>query len=147
MNTGDIAVPKPASDIAVEKEGAWYPYGLRATSGIPPGGLKNPNELISRQFAVLWEIISPVGHILYETPQHIGLSLTCSRYGCSEISRHDLQRLCFRVTEDLFAWKENLPSTLEIDLNNDSAPKLPHLLMLQYGSQNINLMLSTTDEI
>lgn len=53
-------------------------------------------------------------------------------YGCSDISRHDLQRLCYRVTEDLFAWKENLPSTLEIDLNKDAVPKLPHLLMLQY---------------
>ena len=66
MNTGDINVPKPASDIAVEKEGTWYPYGLQAKSEVPPTGLKSPNELISRQFAVLWEIISPVGHILYE---------------------------------------------------------------------------------
>lgn len=68
MNTGDITVPKPASDIAVEREGAWYPYGLQGKSDVPAGGLKNPNELISRQFAVLWEIISPVGHILYVYP-------------------------------------------------------------------------------
>ena len=67
MNTGDINVPKPASDISAEKEGTWYPYGLQTKSDVPPAGLKNPNELISRQFAILWEIISPVGHILYET--------------------------------------------------------------------------------
>lgn len=68
MNTGDITVPKPASDISAEKEGTWYPYGLHTKSGVPPGGLRSPNELISRQFAVLWEIISPVGHILYDPP-------------------------------------------------------------------------------
>ena len=67
MNTGDINVPKPASDISAEKEGTWHPYGLQTKSDVPPAGLKNPNELISRQFAILWEIISPVGHILYET--------------------------------------------------------------------------------
>ncbi|KAJ6123124.1 hypothetical protein N7512_005589 [Penicillium capsulatum] len=68
-----------------------------------------------QQFVVLWDMISPVGHILY---------------GCSDISRHDLQRLCFQVTEDLFAWKANLPSTLEIDLDDDMTPRLPHLLVL-----------------
>jgi hypothetical protein len=35
------------------------------------------------------------------------------------------------VTEDLFAWKDNLPSSLEIDLDDDISPKLPHLMMLQ----------------
>ncbi|KKK18127.1 hypothetical protein ARAM_007108 [Aspergillus rambellii] len=99
MNAGDITVSKAA-------------------------GLKNPNELISRQFAVLWEIISPLGHILY---------------GRSDIPRHDLQRLCYRVTEDLFSWKANLASTLDIDLADDSAPKLPHLLMLHMQYHQIVL--------
>ncbi|RAH81369.1 Zn(II)2Cys6 transcription factor [Aspergillus japonicus CBS 114.51] len=115
MSTGDITVPKPASDLGAEKEAMWHAYGLSNKSEALEGGLKNPNELISRQFAVLWEIISPVGHILY---------------GCSDISRHDLQRLCHRVTDDLFAWKANLPSNLDIDISNDAAPKLPHLLVL-----------------
>lgn len=75
MNTGDITVPKPASDISAEKEGTWYPYGLHTRSVVPPGGLKSPNELISRQFAVLWEIISPVGHILYDSPRSFTLEL------------------------------------------------------------------------
>ncbi|RAL15830.1 transcription factor domain-containing protein [Aspergillus homomorphus CBS 101889] len=115
MSTGDITVPKPASDLGAEKEGMWHPYGLPMKSEALMSGLKNPNELVSRQFAVLWEIISPVGHILY---------------GCSDISRHDLQRLCHRVTDDLFAWKANLPSNLDIDMLNDTVPKLPHLLVL-----------------
>lgn len=59
------------------------------------------------------------------------VKLTLSSYGCSDISRHDLQRLCYRVTEDLFAWKASLPSALQIDLANDTVPILPHLLMLQ----------------
>ncbi|QMW27634.1 hypothetical protein G4B84_002923 [Aspergillus flavus NRRL3357] len=115
MNAGDITVPKLASDLGAEKESTWYPYGLPTKSDILKHGLRNPNELISRQFAVLWEIISPVGHILY---------------GCSDIPRHDLQRLCHRVTDDLFAWKANLPSILDINLENDTIPQLPQLLML-----------------
>ncbi|EAW06596.1 transcription factor domain-containing protein [Aspergillus clavatus NRRL 1] len=114
-NAGDITVPKPASNLGAEKESIWYPYGSQASSAALQNGLRNPNELISRQFAVLWEIILPIGHILY---------------GCSDISRHDLQRLCYNVTEDLFAWKESLPSNLEIDLGDDTTPRLPHLMML-----------------
>lgn len=65
MNAGDITVPKPAWSLGAGKEVTWHPYGLPTGPGTPSYGLKNPNELISRQFAVLWEIISPVGHILY----------------------------------------------------------------------------------
>ncbi|KAL4933744.1 transcription factor domain-containing protein [Aspergillus undulatus] len=123
MNAGDITVPKPASGLTVGKEGTWQPYGLPASAsqeafgfGVGVNGeLKNPNELISRQFAVLWEIISPLGHVLY---------------GCSDIPRHELQRFCHRVTDDLFAWRANLPSILDVDLEDDATPKLPHLLML-----------------
>ncbi|KAL4911496.1 fungal-specific transcription factor domain-containing protein [Aspergillus multicolor] len=119
MNAGDITVPKPASDLTVGKEGTWRPYGLPANANQEAfsGALKNPNELISRQFAVLWEIISPLGHVLY---------------GCSDIPRHELQRYSSRITDDLFAWKANLPSILDIDLADDTTPRLPHLLMLQY---------------
>ncbi|KAL2012266.1 hypothetical protein VTN00DRAFT_4984 [Thermoascus crustaceus] len=116
MNAGDISVPKPASDLQRAKEEIWYPYGMGdSRPGAQNMGLKNPSELISRQFALLWEMISPLGHILY---------------GCSDIAKHDLQRLNFKVTEDLFAWKANLPSNLQVDLDNDTVPVLPHLLML-----------------
>ncbi|KAL2839180.1 Zn(II)2Cys6 transcription factor [Aspergillus pseudoustus] len=115
MNAGDITVPKPASGLIVGKEGTWCPYGLPKNQEAFGGALRNPNELISRQFAVLWEIISPLGHVLY---------------GCSDIPRHELQRFCHRVTDDLFAWKANLPSILNINLADDVTPRLPHLLML-----------------
>ncbi|KAJ6127146.1 hypothetical protein N7523_002758 [Penicillium sp. IBT 18751x] len=115
MNAGDISVAKPASTLGTETEGTWRPYGLQVPSDALINGLRNPSELVCRQFVVLWEMISPVGHILY---------------GCSNISRHDLQRLTSQVTEDLFAWKANLPSSLEIDLVDDTTPRLPHLLML-----------------
>ena len=65
MNAGDITAPKPASSLGFGKESTWSPYGLPAESNASIHTLPNPNELISRQFAVLWEIISPVGHILY----------------------------------------------------------------------------------
>ncbi|PLN81989.1 Zn(II)2Cys6 transcription factor [Aspergillus taichungensis] len=115
MNAGDITVMKPASDLGHGRESIWYPYGHLLQSEALKGGIKNPNELIGRQFVILWEIISPVGHILY---------------GCSDIPKHDLQRLCHPVTDDLFAWRDNLPSNLDIDLENDTVPILPHLLML-----------------
>jgi hypothetical protein len=114
MNAGDISVPKPASDLSRAKEETWHPYGMRNSQVM---GLKHSSELISRQFAVLWEMISPLGHILY---------------GCADIAKHDLQRLNYKVTEDLFAWKDSLPSNLQVDLENDSVPVLPHLLILQY---------------
>ncbi|KAJ5435085.1 hypothetical protein N7491_005680 [Penicillium cf. griseofulvum] len=115
MNAGDIGVPKPGSALCPEKEENWHPYGHQAAHALSENGLRNPMELICRQFVVLWEMISPVGHILY---------------GCSDISRHDLQRICYQVTEDLFAWKANLPSTLQINLDDDTSPILPHLMML-----------------
>lgn len=65
MNAGDISVPKPASDLQRAKEETWYPYGMGdSRPGAQNMGLKNPSELISRQFALLWEMISPLGHIL-----------------------------------------------------------------------------------
>jgi len=64
MNAGDISVPKPASTLGAEKEETWYPYGLQSISTALESGLKNPTELVCRQFVVLWEMISPVGHIL-----------------------------------------------------------------------------------
>ncbi|KAJ5129612.1 uncharacterized protein N7515_005651 [Penicillium bovifimosum] len=115
MNAGDIGVPKPASAPYAEKDEKWHAYGHQPAHGLLHNSLDNPIELICRHFVVLWEMISPVGHILY---------------GCSNISRHDLQRICYRVTEDLFAWKANLPSNLEIDLDDDTSPILPHLMML-----------------
>ncbi|KAJ5089914.1 hypothetical protein N7532_008598 [Penicillium argentinense] len=115
MNAGDITVPKPASTIGADKDAIWRPYGIPNTPHSLENGLKDSTELICRQFVVLWEMISPVGHILY---------------GCSDISRHDLQRITFQVTEDLFSWKANLPSTLELDLDDENTPKTPHLLIL-----------------
>ncbi|KAF7719640.1 Nitrogen assimilation transcription factor [Penicillium ucsense] len=115
MNAGDVSVPKPASTLGAEKQSIWQPYGLQHGLSVAGQGLQNPSELINRQFVVLWEMVSPVGHILY---------------GCSDISRHDLQRITFQVTEDLFAWKANLPYMLQVDLMDDSTPRLPHLLML-----------------
>lgn len=59
MNAGDITVPKPSSEEAI-----WQPYGLDIRSDAFSQGLRSPDELISKQLAVLWEIVSPVIHIL-----------------------------------------------------------------------------------
>jgi len=64
MAAGDITVPKPASTIGADKDAYWHPYGLQKTPAPLGEGLKDSTELICRQFVVLWEMISPVGHIL-----------------------------------------------------------------------------------
>lgn len=64
INAGDITAPKPASTLRPEKEAIWHPYGFQTDSEILRRGLKNQLELICRQFVVLWEMISPAGHIL-----------------------------------------------------------------------------------
>lgn len=78
MNAGDISVPKPASALGPEKEENWHPYGHQASDALLQNGLKNPTELICRQFVVLWEMISPVGHILCVLFYSISIAvLTC----------------------------------------------------------------------
>jgi hypothetical protein len=65
MNAGDVSVSKPASGLGRTREETWYAYGMGESQ--PPNlkiGLGSPSELISRQFANLWEMITPVGHIL-----------------------------------------------------------------------------------
>jgi hypothetical protein len=65
MNAGDVSVSKPASGLGRAREETWYAYGMGESQ--PPNlklGLGSPSELISRQFANLWEMITPVGHIL-----------------------------------------------------------------------------------
>ena len=134
MNAGDISVPRPAALIDAEKERIWHPYGLQNRSQLVDKGLTDPAEMICRQFVVLWDMVSSVGHILYvwlTVCNRLKNASHTHRYGCSEISRHELQRIRFQVTEDLFAWKASLPSALEVDLNDDTIPKLPHLLLLQ----------------
>lgn len=64
MNAGDIDVSKPGSAIFPQREGYWHPYGQQIANEPLQGGLENPLELICRQFVVLWEMVSPVGHIL-----------------------------------------------------------------------------------
>ncbi|OKL56201.1 hypothetical protein UA08_08406 [Talaromyces atroroseus] len=116
MNAGDISVAKPASSLNNTREDIWYGYGMgELLPSSLENGLRNTSELITQQFVNLWEMIAPVGHILY---------------GCSDIASHDLQRITYKVTEDLFAWKRNLSPSMQIDLEHDYGPALPHLLML-----------------
>lgn len=67
---------KLASGLHAQNETLWYPYGLGVQTDTLRQGLKNPNELISRQFVLLWEMISPVGHILYVAFEHGLASVT-----------------------------------------------------------------------
>lgn len=64
MTAGDITVPKPASTIGADRDAIWHPYGLPKPQDPPEDGLRDTTELICRQFVILWEMISPVGHIL-----------------------------------------------------------------------------------
>jgi hypothetical protein len=65
MNAGDISVAKPASDLNHTRRETWYGYGMgESLPGSLENGLHDPSELITQQFVNLWEMITPVGHIL-----------------------------------------------------------------------------------
>lgn len=53
------------------------------------------------------------------------------RYGTSNISKVVLQQLNEKVVTKLLNWKAGLPSSLQIDLDDQTAPYTPQVLLLQ----------------
>ena len=117
VNTEDVTVKKLALN-SKGKVGRWAPYGCAEAH--PPSitaGMDDPIELISRNWVTLCEIVAPVGHILYS---------------CSEIKdRHALQILTSSTVAKLLEWHNTLDPDLQVNVHNDSAPYLPHVLMMQ----------------
>lgn len=53
------------------------------------------------------------------------------RYGTSNISKVVLQHLNEKVVAKLLNWKAELPPSLQIDLDDQTTPYIPQVLLLQ----------------
>ncbi|EKG19267.1 Transcription factor fungi [Macrophomina phaseolina MS6] len=116
INNGDIAVEKPTMDAAKGIMSAWVPYGSHTPMASDPTlCYQVPLELVTRASVELCEIMEPLGHVLY---------------GVSNISRQDLHLLSYRVTDQMFQWKANLPPLLQVNYHDTTTAYLPHVLML-----------------
>ncbi|KAK7715486.1 hypothetical protein SLS57_006873 [Botryosphaeria dothidea] len=116
INNGDIAVEKPTMDAAKGIMSAWVSYGSNTPMASDPTlCYQVPLELVARASVELCEIMEPLGHVLY---------------GVSNISRQDLHLLSYRVTDQMFQWKANLPPLLQVNYHDTTTAYLPHVLML-----------------
>ncbi|KAJ5380245.1 fungal-specific transcription factor domain-containing protein [Penicillium cataractarum] len=116
INMEDVTVDKPGRDSNWDQAQRWTPYGLPyPVSPLPDPSIVNPVTALSQSRILLCEIMTPLGHVLY---------------GSSKISKHDLQSLNAKTTKKLLQWKANLPTPLQVDLDNSTIPYLPHVLLL-----------------
>ncbi|KGO47086.1 Transcription factor, fungi [Penicillium expansum] len=113
-NMEDVTVKKPNNDVQYRKPCKWTPYA----SPIP---FEHDSELfdyvgaVSQQEVSLCELMAPCGYFLY---------------GTSVIPRALLQQLNENNVAKLLNWKAQLPSILQINLNDHTSPYLPHVLLL-----------------
>ncbi|KAH6986718.1 fungal-specific transcription factor domain-containing protein [Ilyonectria destructans] len=122
INMEDVTVTKPCGDIRPESAGQWIPYtsprSFQEHSPLPD----YTNEL-HRQRVLLGGIMAPLGYALY---------------GSLRIPSSSLQEMNVVTVEALLNWQANLPSVLQIDLDDRETQYLPHVILLhmQYH-QNI----------
>ncbi|KAJ5503526.1 transcriptional regulator family: Fungal Specific TF, partial [Penicillium fimorum] len=113
-NMEDVTVKKPNNDVDYREPCKWTPYA----SPIP---FDDDSELfdfigaVSQQEVSLCELMAPCGYFLY---------------GTSGIPRAVLQQLNANNVAKLLNWKAQLPSFLQINLNDHTSPYLPHVLLL-----------------
>ncbi|KAJ5170248.1 transcriptional regulator family: Fungal Specific TF [Penicillium coprophilum] len=113
-NMEDVTVKKPNNDVDHREPCKWTPYA----SPIP---FDDNSELldcmgaVSQQEVTLCELMAPCGYFLY---------------GTSGIPRALLQQLNENNVAKLLNWKAQLPSYLQINLNDHTSPYLPHVLLL-----------------
>ncbi|KAJ5285519.1 hypothetical protein N7524_000825 [Penicillium chrysogenum] len=113
-NMEDVTVKKPNNDIDYRQPCKWTPYA----SPIPfdnNSGLFDCVGAVSQQEVSLCELMAPCGYFLY---------------GTSAIPRALLQQLNEKNVAQLLSWKAQLPSFLQINLNDHTSPYLPHVLLL-----------------
>ncbi|KAK1533504.1 hypothetical protein CPAR01_10212 [Colletotrichum paranaense] len=116
ISMDDITVGKPTEDSSDGRIEQWLPYVSRLSNGNAPVPIQDYTEVISLYRIELCEIMAPLGHTLY---------------GNSRIPRDILQANNEKIVSILFAWKQNLPRTIQVDLEDSEGPFLPHVLLLQ----------------
>ncbi|OKL61010.1 hypothetical protein UA08_03585 [Talaromyces atroroseus] len=114
INMEDVTVEKPGHHLISESIRKWSPYGL-PESGTKDVSITDVLQLLSEHRVKLCEIMAPLGHALY---------------GWSQIPGHTLQSLSERSTSKLLQWKQDLPLSLRVDLDDTSTMFLPHVLLL-----------------
>ncbi|KAH6989305.1 fungal-specific transcription factor domain-containing protein [Ilyonectria sp. MPI-CAGE-AT-0026] len=122
INMEDVTVSKPCGDTRPESAGQWIPYSSpRSFEEHTP--LPDYTNELHRQRVLLGEIMAPLGYALY---------------GNMRISSSSLQEMNVVTVEALLNWQANLPSVLQIDLDDRETQYLPHVILLhmQYH-QNI----------
>ncbi|KAL4991235.1 fungal-specific transcription factor domain-containing protein [Aspergillus falconensis] len=112
-NMEDVTVGKPTASPHRRKQDRWIPY--TAGSGYAGPGVPDSMEAVCEGQVNLCEIMAPIGDALY---------------GTSSISKAVLQQLNEKIVAKLFTWKANLPPPLQINLDDQTTPYTPHVLLL-----------------
>ncbi|KAL3437522.1 hypothetical protein BDV09DRAFT_201792 [Aspergillus tetrazonus] len=113
-NMDDVTVGKLTARARQEEQNRWMPY----TSAGPVCaeiGVPDNMEAVCEEQINLCEIMAPIGDFLY---------------GTSSISKAVLQQLNEKIVTKLFSWKANLPSSLQINLDDQTTPYTPQVLLL-----------------
>ncbi|CRG83993.1 Nitrogen assimilation transcription factor nit-4 [Talaromyces islandicus] len=114
IHVEDVTVGKPIDHIDQFGQNTWLPYVLPSPLDTSYSQV-DYTEAVSYQHITLCEIMSSCGYILY---------------GTSGFSRNELQELNANIVADLRNWKESLPPTLQVNVNNRAPSYLPHVLLL-----------------
>ncbi|KAL4778593.1 fungal-specific transcription factor domain-containing protein [Aspergillus varians] len=113
-NMEDVTVGKPTSNASQRESDTWFPYvspgPAYAGSGVP-----DCMESVSEEQVNLCRIMAPCGDFLY---------------GTSSISKVVLQQLNEKIVAKLLNWKARLPSSLHIDLGDQTTSYIPQVLLL-----------------
>ncbi|KAL4940033.1 hypothetical protein BDV06DRAFT_27066 [Aspergillus oleicola] len=113
-NMEDVTVGKPTSNAIRRDKDKWIPYvspgSVYAGSGVP-----DCMEAICEEQVYLCEIMAPCGDFLYGTPS---------------ISKVVLQSLNEKIVTKLLDWKAALPQPLQINLDDQTTPYIPQVLLL-----------------
>ncbi|KAL4734497.1 hypothetical protein BDV11DRAFT_212720 [Aspergillus similis] len=113
-NMEDVTVGKPTASARQQELNRWMPY-TSARSVSAEIGVPDNMEAVCEEQVNLCEIMAPIGDFLY---------------GTSSISKAVLQQLNEKIVAKLLSWKANLPSFLQINLDDQTTPYTPQVLLL-----------------
>ncbi|KAL6236668.1 hypothetical protein BDW75DRAFT_239029 [Aspergillus navahoensis] len=113
-NMEDVTVDKPIANTYQRGQDRWMPY-TSADSVYAGSGVPDSMEAVCEEQVNLCEIMTPIGDFLY---------------GTSSIPKPVLQQLNEKVVEKLLTWKANLPSSLQISLDDQTTQYTPQVLLL-----------------
>ncbi|KAL2840797.1 hypothetical protein BJY01DRAFT_257277 [Aspergillus pseudoustus] len=112
-NMEDVTV-KPNSMADRHQHGKWAPY-ISLDSMYPGSGVPDCINAVREGQITLCEIMAPCGYVLY---------------GTSSISKVVLQQLNEKTVAKLLTWKAGLSPLLQIDLDDQTSPYTPQVMLL-----------------